>query len=470
MMKGPSSSRRAPRPRALAALVAALGMTLSACAAQGADEPIAGTAVTSPADPATARESAIPQGDAPTAAVPTTNDESTQGSDVPKATVTPGGARVPTVSPSWTSLPGVRMAAVPARADGAGHVVVGVAGQDGEELRALAVSDLRTEWVAPFSASCGYEVMPGATILAPLGVDGRGVLQVGASVVDLLDRAPSIIHDDPNTLPLPAGGWPCDTVVVVGDGNDAVFVGGATRGAEPLLFWAGEKQFAVDDLADVAFAEMPVPGLIAGPVVAGDGGAWVVIAVDDALTAARFDPVTEALVDHIPLPGTSLVSGPVATDGGFVVSLADDAGGSMVRVAGAAVAWRTPFPVAVDGRSHVLPERLVVDGETVAGYGGTDIVVLAAADGSVRGSVPGSSNAAAVALHDGAIVTGSPSGENWVEAYDAADLSLRWAAKAPEGTSAGDVRQIDSLGEDGVVVQSSWDGPDGIVVGLITLR
>lgn len=65
----------------------------------------------------------------------------------------------------------------------------------------------------------------------------------------------------------------------------------------------------------------------------------------------------------------------------------------------------------------------------------------------------------------------SPFGsKNWVEGYGAAERSLAFTLQQPSGMRVGDVKRIDSLGPEGLVLQANVDGKDhapGVVIAIV---
>lgn len=374
----------------------------------------------------------------------------------------------------WTVIRDMSLTDSPAMLDGVGHLVVGVRGDDGAEVHALTMPGLAPGWSAELSRECGFDVGGQGIVVAPLRDGDDNVLRIGSGSTDLLDRSATTIYDDPLVLGIPGEGKPCDQIALNTSDPRAAIIGRTQGEDDPMLFWVGEQQLGSEDPAAEPVGTLDVPGLTGGPVVAADGSVWVLTAVDEQLTAARFDSAGEELVDQVRLPGAKPAGPMVATEDGFVVPVTGNDEDSVVRVDGSGVAWRAQFPMTIDDTELRLPERLSVDATTVAGYSGSDdIVVLDATSGTPQGTFRATSfnnNGGAIAHHEGDIVVGPFGGKHWLEAYDAADFGLTWAVQEPIGVKTNDVKRIDSLGGEGLVVQSTVGGDEGgILVDLITV-
>ena len=348
------------------------------------------------------------------------------------------------------TISGVDLAGVRGVLDETGeHLLVATRASSGDEhLHALRLTDTHEEWKVPmFATDCGFAVAADNRIVVPFkGVDGIELQIVDATNGNV--RA---------SLPAPALNHYCsqmaaaDQTVIIGVSGDNSALLGVDTAAEKILF------------------DTPLPGLVAGPVRAHDGALWVVTEREDNLTAHRVDSATGRVTSPVQLPGEAVASrgklGMVATDDGFVISVSDEAGGSVVRVAGSRVAWRAEFPVTIEGKEVNAPQALAADGDIVVGYSSSDrVVVLDAGTGSAHGTFQPSSfnnNYGQIAVNDGKIVVGTFGSHNWLEAYDPVSLELAWSEPAPGGLEVNDIKQIVALGEYGVLVQTSIKEADG---------
>lgn len=353
---------------------------------------------------------------------------------------------------------------VPVVADSAGHALVTVSGEDGIEMVAIDTdtdADPRTTDPADWSTQVAWRtpVDPHCPAVAGDGwVAVPGTDQVDDGHGEIIDVRVVIFLD-------PATGTETDRVALPTDRGRVCAGIAATDGTVVLRVEEDETRLVGVDAssAEVVF-DNEADGAIAGPVAAADGSVWVVTAVDGALAAQRIDPDSGKTDPAIALPGDTLAGTPVATADGFVAPVSGEGPEALVRVAGDGVVWQTDFPIALGGKEYGVPKRLAADAVTVAGYSGSEaVIVVDAATGEVRGRAVASSfnnNGEHLTLHHGNIVVGPFGGKHWVEGFDPYTLGRIFSFEAPPGPQVNDAKRFDSLGAGGLVVQVSVSDDD----------
>ncbi len=331
-----------------------------------------------------------------------------------------------------------------------GHALIQLRHNEGDknQLHAVTVEDGEEAWSVPMQDStCGVAVAGADRIVVP-GVDDDGFL------FQFVDSESGSVDQ---SVPSPFNYRDCLSMVTA---DDTVIVG--SGGKEPMLLGLNSSS------GDVTF-EQSVPDMTVGPVRAEDGTIWVVTENDDRIDAHEVDVETGKVTNATTIPGDAVsgLSGIAPTADGFVVTVKEEEGSATVRVANGSIAWRTEFPVELDGRDLASPGRISVDDQTIAGYtmsSSSFVVVLDTETGEkVRRLDPSSfnNNGGQVAHHDGNIIVGTFGGKAWIEAYDPDTLELVWSEQPPDALGLSDAKQLASLGDDGFMVLSDADLGNG---------
>lgn len=465
---------------ALIAGVAAVALVASACATSIVGEPTAGSLPevselpeppTPPEEPDESDNGAEDEPAEPPIDEP--DEQDTFDPAAPIVTATLLGTGSLNGQPGW---------------DNAGHVIVplrNVDGFDGTELFAVLLHGpdtpfddddaLTLSWHVPYANDCGFDAGLDGIVVAPLwDADAEvPVVHIGVSDVDLVNRNDFSIETDPLVIVQPGRTQACSAIAFGTENSSATLIGMTTDDdREPLLFWAGEKELSVDDPADVEFASMSLPGYVAGPVVAGDGGIWLASQADNSLTFSKF--VDGVLLDSFVADNSALVGDMVPTVDGLLARVSSNDNEILARIISDGVMWETPNPMEIDGAEYWWGSHdLAVDEESFAYYGSGEVVVVGnISDGSIAHTIPTSSfnnNGDQVILNNGQVVVAPFGGDAWVEAYDASTGELAWTAAGPQDIpGVHDGKLLLPLGEGGVFVLSQADN-DGIVAARIRL-